>query len=62
MKLIIKDETRKASIEITDDSNIYDTLNSLCGVLVSYGFHPDSIDRAILEKAEEIKDTEEKKE
>ena len=62
MKLIIKDETRKASIEISDDSNINDTLNSLCGVLVSYGFHPDSIDRAILEKAEEIKDTEEKKE
>jgi hypothetical protein len=43
----------KASIEISDDSDIHEVVESLSGLLVAYGFHPNSVRDGFLGKAED---------
>ena len=51
------DDTQlKTSVEISDGSNIHDVIDSLCGLLVVYGFHPKSVEDGILSKAEELEE------
>ena len=43
----------KALIEISDDSDIFEAVEAMCGLLVAYGFHPKSVEDGILTKAED---------
>ena len=43
----------KTSLEISDDSDINDAIDSICGLLVAYGYHPQSVSAGIISKAEE---------
>ena len=54
------DEQRsiKVSMEIADDSDIFEVFESLCGLLVSYGFHYESVKDGILAKADEYNEEE----
>ena len=52
----------KVSSEIDDSSDIFEVFNSFCGLLVSYGFHHESVKDGILDKAEEYNEEEKKDE
>ena len=52
----------KVSSEIDDSSDIFEVFNSFCGLLVSYGFHHESVKDGILAKAEEYNEEEKKDE
>jgi len=54
------DEQRsvKVSMEIDDSSDIFEVFESLCGLLVSYGFHHESVKDGILAKADEYNEEE----
>lgn len=43
----------KVTLEMPDGSVISEVLDSICGLLVAYGFSPENVEGAILEKAEE---------
>jgi len=36
----------KATVELSDDSDIYDVKEAVERVLVGYGFHPNTVDEA----------------
>ena len=42
---------RQVSIQVHDNSDIHDMVDDLCGLLIAYGFHPDSVEDGIIEKA-----------
>ena len=44
---------RKSTIEIDVDSDIFDVIEDLCGLLVAHGYHPNSVKSGILAQAEE---------
>ena len=52
----------KVSSEIDDSSDIFEVFNSFCGLLVSYGFHHESVRDGIMAKAEEYNEEEKKDE
>lgn len=45
---------RKATIELSDHSNIHEVIDDMCRVIISYGFSPQTVDDGILGRAEEI--------
>ena len=59
-----KDEQNsiRVSTEIDDSSDIFEVFNSFCGLLVSYGFHHESVRDGIMAKAEEYNEEEKKDE
>ena len=54
MIISIQDKTKKASIEISDETDIHGMLTELTGLLIAYGFHPDSVKTGFINKAEEL--------
>jgi len=66
MKLSIEyqgeDTIQKATAEISNDSDIFEVFDSICGLLVSYGFHHSSVRDGILDKAEKYNEEEKKDE
>jgi len=48
-----KDIQNKVTKEISNDSDIHEAMEAFCGLLVAYGYHPESVEDAILSKAEE---------
>jgi len=48
-----KDTQLRVTVEITDGSTSDEVIDSLCGLLVAYGYHPESIKSSIILKAEE---------
>ena len=44
---------KKVTSEISDESDVHDTLDEILGLMVAYGFHQKSIEDAILVKAEQ---------
>jgi len=48
-----EDTSMKVTLEMPDGSVISEVLDSICGLLVAYGFSPENVEGAILEKAEE---------
>jgi hypothetical protein len=60
MKITIEDTTnRKVSLECLDEVDIFEAIDNICGLLVSYGFHPESVKDGIIAKAEEYEDSKE---
>ena len=51
-----EDSRLKASVEISDESDIHEVMDSLCGLLVAYGYHPESVSSGIISKAEKYAD------
>jgi hypothetical protein len=57
MKIQIECYKRKHTVETeTDDYNIEEYLDFIIGLLLQVGFHKESINNAIVELAEELKE------
>jgi hypothetical protein len=57
MKLQLEAYNKKYTIETpNDDLDIFEYLDTFKGLLVSAGFQPDTIDRAIIELSDDLKD------
>lgn len=57
MKIIIEREDGfKVSCEDNDDIDIYDIIENICGLLVSFGYQYQSVKDGILAKAEEYEE------
>lgn len=56
MKITLEENGLKASLELGDGVTVYDVVSSLKGLLMTMTYHPNSIDQAILELAEEIEE------
>jgi hypothetical protein len=57
MKLQLEAYNKKYTIETpNDDLDIFEYLDIFKGLLVSASFQPDTIDRAIIELADDLKD------
>ena len=54
MKITIKHYDTKHSFEIPDDSHINDVMTEICSLIYATGFHMESIENWIIEKAEEL--------
>ena len=53
---IASSEFPKASVEIPDDSDIVEVMHNIYGVLVAYGFHPDTVRDGFIAKGEELEE------
>lgn len=54
MKISIEDDDKKlVMVKITDDSDTDTVLREFCGLMVAYGFHPESIKDTLKEFSEE---------
>ena len=54
MKFLVESESAKGQVEISDDSTIDDALDAVCLLLQIATYQPESINEAILDRAEEI--------
>ena len=52
MKITIRDKDRRAEVECSLE-NIHLVIGELCNLLIAWGFHPESVKKGILGKAEE---------
>lgn len=59
MKITIEEEDLKVSIEIPDGQEADKLIEHFEGLMIAFTYHPDSVKRAILERAYEHKDFEE---
>ena len=46
-------DINNVSKEISNESDIHEAMEAFCGLLVNYGYHPESVKDSILSKAEE---------
>ncbi len=57
MKITIQtenyDPTHSASVTLSDGSDVYEVIESICNLLVGYGYHPNSVKDGIISKSEE---------
>ena len=54
MKFFAEGESRKGQVEIDDDSTVDTALDAVCLLLQMVTYEKESINQAILERAEEI--------
>ncbi len=50
------DDLLKVTIEISDDSTIDEVMDNWGGLLVAYGFHPNSVRDGFMAKGEEYEE------
>jgi len=61
MKITIENTNAlKVSLECIDEIDAFETITNICGLLVSYGFHPESVKDGIIAKAQEYEDSDDK--
>jgi hypothetical protein len=56
MKISIENEDKKIIIEVNNDLNIYEVLNEIKGLLVSYGYHNSSVEEGFIDIGQQIEE------
>lgn len=56
MKLTAENYNKKISVDLPDDSDLYDVMEAFQTLVLGMTFHPSSWDRVIMELAEECRE------